>query len=79
MYGKYEFNILPFGLASSPGMYQSMANKLIAGLGDREISYVDGILIYTNTTAEDHIRQVQLVRWPCSAAHTRTGVSLSGE
>ena len=61
MYGKYEFNRLPFGLASSPGIYQSMANKLIAGLEDRVISYVDDILIYTKTTAEDHIRQVQLV------------------
>ena len=59
--GKYQYNVLPFGLCNSPAIFQQMANKLLLGLEDISIAYIDDILIYSRSTAEDHLEKVQLV------------------
>ena len=59
--GKYEYTVMPFGLNSAPAIFQKMATKLIQGLEEYCIVYIDDILVHTKSTAEDHMIQVQKV------------------
>ena len=59
--GKYQYNVLPFGLCNSPSIFQQMANKLLLGLEDIAVAYLDDVLIHTKSTKEHHLEQVQKV------------------
>ena len=59
--GKYEYRVMPFGLNNAPAIFQKMATRLIQGFENFCIVYVDDILIYTKSSAEDHLMHVQLV------------------
>ena len=49
--GLYRFNYLPFGLCSSPGIFQSFMCKVLNGI-DNIVIYQDDILILTETVEE---------------------------
>ena len=49
--GLYRYNYLPFGLCSSPGIFQSFMCKVLNGI-DNIIIYQDDILILTSTIEE---------------------------
>ena len=59
--GKFEFTVLPFGVANAPSLFQAMATKLLSGCEEFAIAYIDGILIHTKSTIEDHLKHVQMV------------------
>jgi len=50
--GLFMFNYLPFGLCSSPGIFQSFMNKILNGI-DNVIIYQDDVLILS-PTVNDH-------------------------
>ena len=52
--GLYRYNYLPFGLCSSPGIFQSFMCKVLNGI-DNVIIYQDDILILTSTVEEHKV------------------------
>ncbi|KAG1956839.1 retrotransposable element [Pimephales promelas] len=59
--GHYEYNVMPFGLANSPSVFQSFVNEIFRDmLNQNLIVYIDDILIYSETF-EDHVRDVRAV------------------
>ena len=57
--GLYRFNYLPFGVASSPAIFQSYISKVLAGISNI-IIYQDDLLIL-NPDVEDHIETLDIV------------------
>lgn len=59
--GRYQFIKMPFGLNNAPSVFSSMMHKLLAGLEETTISYVDDILIHSGGSIQDHLEKVQIV------------------
>ena len=59
--GKFEFQVLPFGLNTSSSIFQRCINKLLLGYEEFCIAYIDDILIHTKGSLEDHLRHVSLI------------------
>ena len=57
--GKYRFKVMPFGLSNAPNIFQRMAARLIEGIEDHTVAYVDDILIFTKGDLTDHLNKVQ--------------------
>ena len=47
--GKYQWNIAPFGLATAASMFQYLMSKVLTGLNNFAFSYLDDILIFSET------------------------------
>ena len=58
-FGKYEYLKVPFGLAQAPSYFQKLMNKVLNGL-NFAFAYLDDIIIFS-TTAEEHVRHIQIV------------------
>ena len=43
-FGKYEFNMVPFGLAQAPAYFQALINKVLKGLHKFIMAYLDDII-----------------------------------
>ncbi len=59
--GHYEYLVMPFGLSSSPSVFQSFINDVFHDMLNRwVIVYIDDILIYSNSLEEhtQHVRSV---------------------
>ncbi|KAL0160767.1 hypothetical protein M9458_044492 [Cirrhinus mrigala] len=59
--GHYEYQVMPYGLANSPAVFQSFINEIFKDiLNQYVIAYIDDILIYSKTEAE-HVQHVRTV------------------
>ncbi|KAL0195007.1 hypothetical protein M9458_008579, partial [Cirrhinus mrigala] len=59
--GHYEYQVMPYGLAKSPAIFQSFINEILKDfLNKFVIAYIDDILIYSKSEAE-HINHVRTV------------------
>ena len=59
--GKFEFNVMPFGLSNSGATYQRMMDMCLSGLPtDKVLSYMDDIVIF-DSTFEEHMRDLRAV------------------
>ncbi|KAL0183731.1 hypothetical protein M9458_019427, partial [Cirrhinus mrigala] len=59
--GHYEYQVMPYGLANSPAVFQSFINEIFKDLLNKYvIAYIDDILVYSKSQAEhiDHVRTV---------------------
>ncbi len=58
--GHYEYQVMPYGLANSPTVFQSFINYIFRDvLNQYVVAYIDDILIYSKS--EEHIGQVRNV------------------
>ena len=57
--GLYQYNRLPFGIASAPAIFQQTMEKLLHGIAGVTV-YIDDILV-TGKTDEEHLRNLNLV------------------
>ncbi len=59
--GHYEYQVMPYGLANSPAIFQSFINEIFKDLLNKfVIAYIDDILIFSKTEQE-HISHVRTV------------------
>ncbi len=59
--GHYEYQVMPYGLANSPAVFQSFINEIFRDLLSKYVvAYIDDILIYSKTEKE-HITHVRTV------------------
>ncbi|KAI2666704.1 Transposon Tf2-6 polyprotein [Labeo rohita] len=59
--GHYEYQVMPYGLANAPAVFQSFINEILKEFMNKfVIAYIDDILIYSKTETEHtaHVRTV---------------------
>ena len=62
-YGHFEYLVMPFGLKNAPATFQHFINDVLSDyLDDFVISYIDDILIYSNTLEEHHVHVKKVLR-----------------
>ena len=60
-HGKFEFNVMTFGLKNAGATYQRMMDIVLSGLPpDRVMAYLDDIIIFSRSL-EEHLRDVDKV------------------
>ena len=58
-FGKYEFLMVPFGLAQAPAYFQLIMNQVLEGLSFA-VTYLDDIIIFSNSE-EEHLLHLEEV------------------
>ena len=58
-FGKYEFLMVPFGLAQAPAYFQLLMNKVLKGL-KFAMTYLDNIIIFSQDEAQ-HLEHLEIV------------------
>ena len=58
-FGKYEFLMVPFGLAQAPAYFQLFMNQVLGGL-NFVMTYLDDIIIFSNSE-EEHLLHLEEV------------------
>ncbi|XP_051727379.1 differentially expressed in FDCP 8 homolog isoform X1 [Ctenopharyngodon idella] len=59
--GHYEYQVMPYGLANAPAVFQSFINKIFKDILNKYVvAYIDDILIYSKSEEEHkgHVRTV---------------------
>ena len=59
-FGKYEFNMVPFGLAQAPAYFQALINKVLKGLHKIAVTYLDDIIIFSESE-EEHLEHLRII------------------
>ena len=59
-FGKYEFNMVPFGLAQAPAYFQALINKVLQGLHKIAFAYLDDIIIFSKSE-EEHLEHLRII------------------
>ena len=51
--GKYEFNVMPFGLSNAGATYQRLMDICLSGLPtERMVAYLDDVIVFSRTFSE---------------------------
>ena len=59
-FGKYEFNMVPFGLAQAPAYFQALISKVLNGLHAFTMAYLDDIIIFSRNEVE-HLEHLKII------------------
>ena len=59
LFGKYEFLMVPFGLAQAPAYFQLLMNKFLKGL-KFAMTYLDNIIIFSENESQ-HLKHLETV------------------
>ena len=59
-FGKYEFNMVPFGIAQAPAYFQALISKILKGLHKFTVTYLDNIIIFSKTE-EEHLEHLRIM------------------
>ena len=59
-FGKYEFNMVPFGLAQAPTYFQAFISKVLKGLHSFTMAYLDDIIIFSKDE-EEHLEHLRII------------------
>ena len=59
-FGKYEFNMVLFGLAQAPTYFQALINKVLKGLHKFAMAYLDDIFIFSKSE-EEHLEHLRII------------------
>ena len=60
LFGKWEFNMVPFGLAQAPVYFQALISEVLTGLSHFTIVYLDDIIIFSQTE-EEHLKHLEII------------------
>ena len=58
--GLYEYNVMPFGLANAPGIFQQLMSTVLRDMSHFSLAYLDDVIIFSPTLEEHqkHISQI---------------------
>ena len=59
-FGKWEFNMVPFGLAQALAYFQALISEVLKGLSHFAIAYLDDIMIFSKTE-EEHLQHLEII------------------
>ena len=59
-FGKYEFNMVPFGLAQAPTYFHMLISKVLKGLHSFTMAYLDDIIIFSKDE-EEHLEHLRII------------------
>ena len=60
LFGKYEFNMVPFGLAQAPTYFQALISKVFNRLHMFAMAYLDDIIIFSRNEVE-HLEHLKII------------------
>ena len=66
-FGLYEFNVMPFGMKTSPATFIRLMDKVIDGY-QNAVAYFDDIIIYSSTF-EEHLEHIRVILEKLKAAN----------
>ena len=58
--GKYQWNVVPFGLATTVSTFQYLMSKVLTGLNQFAFTYIDDVLIFSKSW-EEHLQHLNTV------------------
>ena len=58
--GKYQWNIVPFGLATTVSTFQYLMSTVLTGLNNFAFTYLDDVLVFSKTY-EEHLHHLSTV------------------
>ena len=59
-FGKWEFNMVPFGLAQAPAYFKALISMVLEGLSHFAIAYLDNIIIFSKNE-EEHLQHLEII------------------
>ena len=59
-HGKWELNMVPFGLAKAPAYFQAVISTVLEGLSHFAIAYLDNIIIFSKNE-EEHLQHLEII------------------
>ena len=59
LFGKYEFNAVPFGLAQAPAYFQQLISIVLQDCSNFTMAYLDDIIFSKNK--EDHLKHIEII------------------
>ena len=58
--GKYQWNVVPFGLATTISTFQYLMSTVLSGLNNFAFMYLDDVLVFSETY-DDHLHHLNVV------------------
>ena len=58
--GKYQWNVVPFGLATAVSTFQYLMSTVLTGLNNFTFTYLDNLLVFLEMY-EDHLHHLNIV------------------
>ena len=59
-FGKYQIEVVPFGLAQAPAYFQQLIFMVLQDCGDFVMVYLDDIIIFSRNKHE-HLKHIQII------------------
>jgi hypothetical protein len=73
-WGKYKYKRLPMGIKIAPDVFQNVMSKFVQDM-EYVKTYLDDLLILTNSSFKDHLLKLQMVLARLSTAGMRVNIS----
>ena len=55
LFGLYQFTVMPFGLQGAPATFQRLMDRVLRGVGDFAVAYLDDIVIFCT---QNHTKKI---------------------
>ena len=59
-FGKYQFEVVPFGLAQAPAYFQQLISMVLQDCSEFMMAYLDDIIIFSKNECE-HLKHIKII------------------
>ena len=59
-FGKYQFEVVPFGLAQAPAYFQQLISMVLQDCSEFVMAYLEDIIIFSRNEHE-HLKHIQII------------------
>ena len=59
-FGKYQFEVVPFGLAQAPAYFQQLISMVLQDCSEFAMAYLDDIIIFSRNECE-HLKHIKII------------------
>ena len=60
-FGKYQFEVVPFGLAQAPAYFQQLISMVLQDCSEFAMAYLDDIIIIFSRNEHEHLKHIQII------------------